>query len=195
MNFLAHSLFAQGNSERLAGQFAGDFVRGADLSAYSPGIQLGIRMHRFIDRYTDHHPAAVEVRHLFKPPVRRFAGIVTDVVFDHYLARNWQAYSDASLPEHVAYVHASLAEHHSQLPLGLQRFAAFIEKEEVLEGNLNFSAVELTLARLSRRSKRFAPIADGAAVVLEHEAELMAAFNAFFPELLAAANQHREAIS
>ena len=82
MNFLAHSLFAQGDSERLAGQFAGDFVRGSDLSAYSPGMQMGIRMHRFIDRYTDHYPEAIAVRQVFKPPVRRFAGIITDVVFD-----------------------------------------------------------------------------------------------------------------
>ena len=195
MNFLAHSLFAQGNSERIAGQFAGDFVRGSDLSRFSAGMQLGIRMHRFIDHYTDHHAVAVEVRELFKPPVRRFAGIVTDVLFDHYLAREWSLYSQIPIAEHIEQVHRALAEHHDQLPDSLKRFAAFIKREEVLEGNVNFDGVVLTLERLSKRSTRFAPLADGAAVALEYEAQFLSAFREFFPELIHAANIHRAELS
>lgn len=194
MNFLAHSLFAQGDSERLAGQFAGDFVRGADLSAFSPGMQMGIRMHRFIDHYTDHYPEAIAIRDVFKPPVRRFAGIITDVVFDHYLANDWHTYSDVPLAEHVAHVHESLAEHHDQLPDGLKRFAAFIKSENVLEGNLEFEAVRLTLQRLSRRSKRFEAITGGVAVLQAHEQEIRALFNRFFPDLIQAADQHRRSL-
>jgi len=194
VNFLAHSLFAQGDSERLAGQFAGDFVRGSDLSAYSPGMQMGIRMHRFIDRYTDHYPEAIAVRQVFKPPVRRFAGIITDVVFDHYLANEWSTYCDVPLAEHVAHVHDSLAEHHEQLPDGLKRFAAFIKSENVLEGNLDFEGVRLTLHRLSRRSKRFEPISHGIEVVQAHDEEIRAVFNQFFPDLIKAADEHRRTL-
>ena len=191
VNFLAHSLFAQGNSERLAGQFAGDFVRGSDLSQYREGIQLGIRMHRFIDHYTDHHAAAVQLRDLFKPPVRRFAGIVTDVVFDHYLARDWSRYSSVPLAEHVAHVHQSLEEHQDELPDNLNRFVAFLKREKVLESNVSFDSVELTLQRLSQRSASFSPLASGAAIALEHEAEILSVFKIFFPELIQAANEHR----
>jgi len=194
VNFLAHSLFAEGNSERLAGQFAGDFVRGSDLSAFSSGMQMGIRMHRFIDKYTDHYPEAVAIRQVFKPPVRRFAGIITDVVFDHYLANDWATYSEVTLSEHVAHVHDSLAEHHDQLPDGLKRFAAFIKSENVLEGNLDFEGVRLTLHRLSRRSKRFAPIADGVGILQAHDAEVRAVFDQFFPDLIVAANEHRRTL-
>ena len=194
MNFLAHSLFAHGNSERIAGQFAGDFVRGSDLSKFSAGMQLGIRMHRFIDRYTDHHSATVQVRDLFKPPVRRFAGIVTDVVFDHYLARDWSSYSSVPLAEHVSQVHDALAKHDDQLPEALQRFARFIKREKVLESNVSFDAVVVTLQRLSQRSSTFTPLADGAAVAQEHEAELLGVFNVLFPELIQAANAHRASL-
>ena len=51
MNFLAHAYFANGDAHRIVGQFCGDFVRGSDLSAYSSGIQRGIRMHRQIDAF------------------------------------------------------------------------------------------------------------------------------------------------
>ncbi len=195
VNFLAHSLFAQGHSERMAGQFAGDFVRGSDLSNFSDGIQLGIRMHRFIDHYTDHHPKAVAVRQIFQPPVRRFAGIVTDVVFDHYLALDWGKYSAVSLAEHVEHVHQALQAHRHQLPDRLQRFAAFIQREGVLESNITFNSVTLTLQRLSKRSARFAPIVEGGSVALANEAELKAVFDEFFPDLLAAADAHRSTLT
>jgi len=194
VNFLAHSLFADGDSERLAGQFAGDFVRGKDLSGFSPAIAVGIQMHRFIDSFTDHHPAAIAVRDVFDPPVRRFAGIITDVVFDHYLATDWVKYSDRDLSEHIEYVHESLRRHNDALPHSLQRFARFIKAEGVLESNVTFAGAATTLHRLAQRSDRFAPIADGAAVAQQHEPELRAAFDTLFPELIEASIAHRKTL-
>lgn len=156
---------------------------------------MGIRMHRFIDHYTDHYPAAVAVRDVFKPPVRRFAGIVTDVLFDHYLAKDWDQYSSVPLAEHVVHVHDSLAQHHDQLPDGLKRFSRFIKSENVLEGNLEFEGVRLTLHRLSLRSKRFAPITGGVEIVQAHDEQLKAVFDQFFPDLVRAAEEHRKTLS
>lgn len=185
MNFLAHTLFAQGNAERIAGQFCGDFVRGSDLSHYPEGIVQGIHRHRRIDAYTDNHAAVRACFDIFKPPVRRFAGIVTDVVFDHYLARDWHKYSDITLEQHVETVHAALNDMRHVLPPDLQRFATFLQRENVLLGNQSYTGVEITLDRLSRRSPKFAPLAQGAAIAASNETRISAAFDAFFPELLA----------
>ncbi len=184
MNFLAHTLFAQGNAERIAGQFCGDFIRGSDLSHYPEGIQQGIRRHRRIDAYTDRHPTVKATHSVFEPPVRRFAGIITDVVFDHFLATNWDSYSAVPLEQHVASVHDALNTMHDQLPADLQRFSNFLQRENVLLGNLHFSGVEITLERLSKRTPRFAPMALGAGIARQHEAMLLEAFNEFFPDLI-----------
>lgn len=184
MNFLAHTLFAQGDAERIAGQFCGDFVRGSDLSMYPEGMQQGIQRHRRIDAHTDQHPAVKASHAVFKPPIRRFAGIITDVVFDHFLARDWAKYSNVSIEQHVESVHDALNTMHDQLPAELRRFSAFLQQEQILLGNLHYSGVEITLERLSRRSPRFAPMAHGAAVAKQHEADLLSAFNTFFPELV-----------
>jgi len=185
VNFLAHTLFAQGDAERIAGQFCGDFVRGSDLSHFPAGIVQGIRRHRRIDAYTDQHPAVRDCLNVFEPPVRRFAGIITDVVFDHFLARDWDKYSDIPLEQHVDDVHAALNENRELLPADLQRFATFIQSENVLLGNQRYAGVEITLNRLSRRSPKFGPLAQGAAIALKNEAVIAAAFDTFFPELLA----------
>jgi len=123
LNFLAHTLFAQGDAERIAGQFCGDFVRGADLSHFSEGIQQGIHRHRRIDAFTDRHPAVRASLSVFEPPVRRFAGIITDVMFDYFLANHWDQYSDIPLETHVETVHDALNSTRAQLPAELRRFA------------------------------------------------------------------------
>ena len=138
-----------------------------------------------VDAFTDRHPAVRECLDVFQPPVRRFAGIILDVVFDYLLARDWNKYSDVPLEQHVEDVHSALNEQRAMLPPELQRFAAFMQRENILLGNRSFTGVEIALDRLSRRSPRFAPMAQGAAIAAANEARIAAAFDVFFPELLA----------
>ncbi len=185
MNFLAHAYFADGDPERIVGQFCGDFVRGSDLSNYSEGIQRGIRMHRQIDAFTDRHAAVLGVRPLFQPPLRRLAGVISDVVYDHCLALSWAAYSDRDFQEYIAEVHAALRSHQSIVPARMQGFIDFMIDNAVLEGNQHFSGVEITLRRLATRSKIFAPLANSAPITLVNMAELQHSFDEFFPQLRA----------
>ncbi|MEE9334359.1 MAG: ACP phosphodiesterase [Granulosicoccaceae bacterium] len=189
MNFLAHAYFADGDAERIVGQFCGDFVRGSDLGAYSIGIQRGIRMHRQIDAFTDRHSAVLGVRPLFIPPLRRLAGVVTDVVYDHCLAIAWAHYSNRDFDLYIDEVTAALLEHKHEVPERMQRFIDFIIKHKVLQANRDFAGVEVTLQRLSARSKVFAPLACGAAVAQDNMEALRASFDEFFPELQTHVNE------
>jgi len=183
VNFLAHSLFARGDSERIAGQFCGDFSRGTELKDYSENIRVGILMHRHIDAYTDSHTSLTPIRNLFPKPHRRFAGIITDVLFDHFIADDWQAHSSDTFDVHIELIHRALTEHKHQLPAKLNKFAAFLKSERIFESYLTFEGVELTLERLSHRSSRFAPLAGSAALAHAHIDELKVGFDEFFPEL------------
>ena len=94
MNHLAHFFLAPADDEARAGTLLGDFARGADLSGYAPRVELGIRLHRRIDSIVDASPQVAALRTLVEPPLRRYAGILLDVFFDHALIRNWQDLSD-----------------------------------------------------------------------------------------------------
>jgi acyl carrier protein phosphodiesterase len=183
MNFLAHAYFANGDAHRIVGQFCGDFVRGSDLSAYSSGIQRGIRMHRQIDAFTDRHPAVLGVRPLFKPPLRRLAGVITDVVYDHCLALNWSDYSQEDLGTYISNVNAALLEHKAIVPTRMQGFIDFIVKNQVLQANQDFAGVEVTLQRLSKRSKVFAALENSPSVAEKNMIALQQSFDEFFPQL------------
>ena len=183
MNFLAHAYFADGDAERIVGQFCGDFVRGGDLSGYSTGIQRGIRMHRQIDAFTDRHAAVLGVRPLFVPPLRRLAGVVTDVVYDHCLAIAWAHYSNRDFDHYIEEVTAALLAHKHDVPERMQGFIEFMIKHKVLQANRDFAGVSVTLQRLSARSRVFEPLAGGAAVAQANMGAIQASFDEFFPEL------------
>lgn len=70
----------------------GDFVKGPDLQAYRPEIQAGIRLHRQIDHYIDHHPEVQALMHDLHAELPRISGIAVDLYFDHLLARQWADY-------------------------------------------------------------------------------------------------------
>lgn len=184
MNFLAHTLFADSDELIVVGQYCGDFVRGGNLDQFPDGIREGIRRHRRIDSYTDSHPANLRARNYFEKPLRRFAGIITDVVYDHYLARNWSLYSDVPLASHAAFVYTALKNHRELMPPDLQRFSDVVVENRVLESYLEFEAVEFALQRISRRSPRFSALAAAGETTLSLDEPLATCFSEFMPDLI-----------
>jgi acyl carrier protein phosphodiesterase len=63
-----------------------DYIKGNKQYTYPTAVQAGIRLHRQIDGFTDSHPATREIKKIFAPEVRLYAGAYTDVVYDHFLA-------------------------------------------------------------------------------------------------------------
>ena len=86
MNHLAHLLLAERSDGLLVGGFLGDFVKGRLKGDRPPAIEQGIKLHRYIDHFTDHHPEALRLRALFPDSTRKIAGIALDLMFDHQLA-------------------------------------------------------------------------------------------------------------
>ncbi|WP_162932486.1 acyl carrier protein phosphodiesterase [Solimonas sp. K1W22B-7] len=99
MNFLAHLWLAERSNTSFAGAILGDIVRGSDLSAYPDDVAAGIRLHRRVDVLTDSHPRIVALRAGYPQGVRRYAGILFDLVCDHALALDWAQYDSEPLPD------------------------------------------------------------------------------------------------
>ena len=192
MNFLAHTLLGFENVDLITGQVCGDFVRGSDLSRFPSGVETGIRLHRHLDVFTDMHPALQEVRATMEGVPYRFSGIVVDIMFDHFLAREWSRFSVHSLSRHASTVHAALAKHETILPEKLQRFMTVLQRERILERNVDLSALKQTLARLSGRSERFAPLAIDVPHLNRLQHQLQSPFESFHPYLLIAAGRYLE---
>lgn len=117
MNFLAH-LWLAGDAEgdRL-GAVAGDFVKGPLPGTLPADIAAGVALHRAIDSFADRHPAFQSSRTRVRGGHRRFAGVMVDMFYDHFLAARWADYRpDEALDAFAARQYALLAAHRNRLP-------------------------------------------------------------------------------
>ena len=195
MNYLAHAWLARQSDDAILGAILGDFVFGqSGLQDWPPAVRAEIVRHRRIDLYTDAHPAVVVARGLFDDAgLRRYAGIVLDVHFDHCLARHWQRWNDAPLADFTARVYRVLDEHRDELPSRLRAIAPRMAAHDwlgsyVQRGNVDH-AVRGIATRLSRNGDKLVACLD---VLRVEEPRIDAAFEAFFPDLVDAAAAMRD---
>ncbi|TXF91623.1 DUF479 domain-containing protein [Neolewinella aurantiaca] len=92
MNFLAHLTLSYFNTDLQAGNFLGDFVKGKAKAELPVGVQRGIDMHRAIDAMTDTDPDVKALNHLLTNRHGRYASVITDIGFDHFLCLNWEQF-------------------------------------------------------------------------------------------------------
>jgi acyl carrier protein phosphodiesterase len=185
VNYLAHLYLAEDTPESLLGNLMGDFVRGTDLHSYSHAVRGGIQLHRKIDVFTDAHPVVLQSKQRLSPGYRRYAGIAVDIFYDHFLARDWAAYSPVPLPEFASRVYEVLQEHEAMLPERLRRTASFMTAENWLVSYGRVEGVSAALRRASRRLKGRVHLEAMADELVACDAGLETDFRRFFPELRA----------
>lgn len=185
MNFLAHLFLSGETSPLMIGNFIGDYVKGNQLEKYTPQIQKGIRLHRKIDSFTDSHEIVKVSTARFKPCYQRYASVVIDIIYDHYLATLWNQYSNVSLGKFVDQVHSYLLRHYFTLPNQVKGFLPFLIKSRRLENYKHLWGIEKSLAIMANYST-LPPESECGIKVLENEyEELEKEFSIFFKDVQA----------
>lgn len=185
MNYLAHVFLADNTPESFVGAMLGDFVKGAAKNNYPPVIQRNIELHRSIDSFTDAHPIVRASKAEFTAERRRFAGVLLDIFFDHYLAKHWASFSPIDLPSFTTNVYAALQAHHEILPERLQRMLPFMRAEDWLGSYARIEWIDVTLQRMARRLSRGEMVASGGGELRRNYEKFEADFRLFFPDLIA----------
>lgn len=196
MNYLAHAWLARHSDDAILGALLGDFVFGqSTLPDWPAPVRAEIVRHRRIDRYTDDHPAVTAARAGFGS-LRRYAGIVLDVYFDHCLARDWARWDAAPLGEFTARVYRILDARRAELPPRLAAIAPRMAAHDWLGAYARRESVDAAVrgisTRLSRNGDRLVACLD---VLRANEAQAQATFDVFFPDLLRAARAMLEPTS
>lgn len=187
MNFLAHAFLSRSSPELLIGGLLGDFVKGALGERYTPTMRAGILLHRAIDRYTDAHAIVRASCTLISPVRRRFAAILVDVFYDHFLARHWSRYAELPLEDFTQQVYSTLLPDIASYPERLQRMLPRMAADDWLASYAEIESVEAALHGIARRFQRYPRaivLNDGMQELLLNYAALEQQFLDFFPELL-----------
>ncbi len=183
MNFLAHFHLAWPDEGLIAGGLEGDYYKGLLPGELQPSIERGVRLHRAIDAHTDSHPLIVALRNQFPRDIRRYAGILIDISFDHYLTQYWSQFSQLPLADFNAAVYRVLSSHKATFTPGARNMALRMLEYDILSRYHDWSAVTATAARVGERFRGDNPLLDVERQLSPVRHILEQAFLDFYPQL------------
>jgi len=195
MNFLAHAYLSGTDEEILIGNFIADAVKGSNAAAFSEGIQKGIRLHREIDSYTDHHPIFLRSKKRLQEEYGKFSGVVVDIYYDHFLARDWAKYFDRELSEFALHVYKVMLENYALLPPRSKRILPYMVIHNWLVGYSRFKDLQWVFDGMSRRSSKYNSGMEDAVESLKKDYPgFQKDFDEFFPDMIAHADAFRTSL-
>ncbi|MGR5269269.1 ACP phosphodiesterase [Vibrio astriarenae] len=186
MNFLAHLHIADHCQSSLLGNLLGDFVKGDPNKQFDTHVAQGIRLHRFVDSYTDAHDVINEGKLRFDKEQRRFAPIALDMFWDHCLAKQWQQHHSLSLRKFVDYAQQEIKQYQQPLPERFNQVSAHMWQGRWLESYADFDNIIYALERMSQRSLRMGALAQCAEGLSTHYEHFEQQFGELYRDVLAA---------
>jgi acyl carrier protein phosphodiesterase len=184
MNYLAHLYLAGNDAEALIGSLMGDFIKGRVDPDLPPVLRQAILQHRRIDSFTDAHPIVRRSKQRVTNEFRRYAGILIDVFYDHFLAREWSQYSDVSLEAFTDRVYELVGRHRETLPPRMQRSMHYMVRYDLLKSYRSVDGIAQALRGIETRLRRPSRLGDAVVELENSGVGFQRDFSEFFPQLI-----------
>jgi acyl carrier protein phosphodiesterase len=188
MNFLAHLYLSGNNTQIMLGNFFADHVRGNKFTHFSEEIQQGILLHRKIDTYTDTHEIVRKSKRRLHERYGHYDGVIIDIFYDHFLAKNWENFSQIPLDIYANSVYRLLLENKEILPQKTQDLLPYMIEYNWLYNYQFTDGIQQVLNGMNRRTKGKSQMHLATEDLQLLNKELEEDFFAFFDELLAYSN-------
>lgn len=192
MNFLAHLHLASLANSSLLGNLMADFVRGDPHQQWPAAVADGIMLHRRIDVMTDSLPEVRAARQFFRPETSRVAPITLDVIWDHFLSRNWlKIQPEISLPAFLAHAHSVIAPELAHTSDRFQNLNHYLWSERWMENYAQAEYLEKVLRGMAARRPRLAALRDSYQDFITHYHQFDTLFWQFYPRMMTQATQQQ----
>lgn len=183
MNFLAHIYLSGENDMVKIGNFMADSIRGHSYVTYPEDIQKGVLLHRFIDSFTDTHPIYRQSKHRLHDKYGHYSGVIMDIFYDHFLAKNWKKYSDEKLEEYVDTFYHLLDVHYDILTERVKGMLPYMFGRNWLVSYASLEGLEMIMFHMDHRTKNRVAMHESIVELKEFYAEFETEFFLFFDEL------------
>jgi acyl carrier protein phosphodiesterase len=184
VNYLAH-LHLSGNDRGLIiGNFIGDGIRGENLQSYPAEIRKGILLHRQIDHFTDSHKIVLQSKQRLRPRFHKFAPVIADVYYDHFLARNWTLYHEEDFRAFVDRMVLLLEETRDIFPERSRRFLHYAVETDLFYKYGTLEGMDHAFRGLARRTRFENKMEEATGELRKNSAAYESEFKKFFPDLV-----------
>ncbi|NMH89929.1 acyl carrier protein phosphodiesterase [Flavivirga algicola] len=195
MNYLAH-IYLSGNNDLVTiGNFIADGIKGKSYKKYSKDIQTGILLHRNIDSYTDAHKTVRLSTKRLHEKYGHYSGIIVDILYDHFLAKNWNKYSPIPLHTYIDAFYDSLKEHYHILPTRIQKMMPYMIADNWLLSYASIDGISRVLDGMNRRTQNISGMHEAIVELEEFYKEFENEFTVFFSELISFSKQKLEELN
>lgn len=160
-----------------------DGIRGKHYDHLPEPIRNGIFLHRAIDTYTDAHPVFRQSTQRLHSKYHHYSGVIVDVFYDHFLAKNWADYSDEKLEDFVARFYQSLVTHYNLLTDKTKSLMPYMIERNWLVSYRTVEGLAKILYQMDRRTNNVSKMQYSVAELQEFYAEFESDFTNFFVDL------------
>ena len=167
----------------MIGNFIADHVKGNVINTFDEEIRSGIILHRAIDHFTDHHPIVAQSKLRLRNEFRKYAPVIVDVFYDHFLARDWEKYHHLPLADYTKNIYQLLEDHASILPDRTKYMLNYMKVQNWLLGYAQLEGMEKALNGLSRRTTFESKMEFAHIALRENYNDFDKEFTEFFQEL------------
>ncbi|ADV51048.1 Acyl carrier protein phosphodiesterase [Cellulophaga algicola DSM 14237] len=189
MNFLAHIYLSFDDKEITLGNFIADSIRGNKYKHLPERVQKGIKLHRFIDTFTDAHPTVRQSTKRLHENYSHYSGIIVDIFYDHFLAKNWSTYSEVPLEVFVDNFYDLLEDNYEILPDSTKHMMPYMIADNWIFNYSKLEGIGRVLTGMNRRTKNKSKMNFAILDLEEHYDEFEKEFTTFFEELIAFSKQ------
>jgi len=184
MNFLAHIYLSDENEEIKIGNFIADAVKGNKYMKFSEKIQIGIKLHRAIDSYTDANEIVRTSKRRLHERYKHYDGVIIDILYDHFLAKNWTNYSKVPLDQYTQDFYSILTRNYDILPEKTKHLMPHMIQGNWLYNYSNLQGIERVLVGMNRRTQYKSQMHLAIDDLVENYHSLEHDFTTFFEELI-----------
>ena len=194
MNFLAHIYLSFEDDEITIGNFIADSIRGNKFKHLPEKVQKGIKLHRSIDSFTDAHPTVRQSTKRLHKNYSHYSGVIVDIFYDHYLAKNWLKYSDTPLDVYVDKFYDLLEDNYEILPIGVKRMMPYMISDNWIFNYSKLDGISRVLDGVNRRTNNKSKMNFAILDLEEHYDKFEDEFTSFFEELTTFSRQRMKSL-
>ncbi len=184
MNFLAHIYLSGDDNAITIGNFIADGIRGNDYKKFPKDIQTGIILHRHIDTFTDTHEIVRQSTKRLHKNYGHYSGVIVDILYDHFLAKNWKTYSNVPLAKYVGDFYDLLEDNFDILPTRVQKMMPYMIDNNWLLSYASVDGIAKVLEGMNRRTQNRSKMNLAVNELEEFYDAFETEFTLFFAELI-----------
>lgn len=183
MNLLGHLYLSQNESaESRLFNLLGDKFKGNRFEQLSTEAQQGIRMHRSIDHFMDHHHAVASLKSHLSQTLPKVSGIALDIYFDFILASEWQRFHAHNLDAFLDSFFFSIQQTTEHVPSDFKTWIHSLNENRYIHRYKQFESVVAISEHLHRKLKFKTEIHRSPIIFYTFESEIREVFEEYIKD-------------